>query len=88
MIPNPPVPNVELMVTVNQINVVLDGIQVDKVDYEIVKTEYGLQFKTKSQPKKDNWYVRDSDLYINSNRMLFDMGIAQDGPGYEYSKVN
>jgi hypothetical protein len=88
MILNPPVPNVELVIDENQIRVMQDGIQIDKVDYEIVKTDHGLLIKTNAQPRADNWYVRNPGLFINKNRMYLDLGRALDGPAYEFNKVN
>jgi hypothetical protein len=88
MILNSPVPNVELVIDENQIRVMQDGIQIDKVDYEIVKTDHGLLIKTNAQPRADNWYVRNPGLFINKNRMYLDLGRALDGPAYEFNKVN
>jgi hypothetical protein len=88
MLLNPTVPMVELVIDENQIRVIQDGIQIDNVDYEIVKTSSSLQIKTNAQPREDNWYVRNPGLYINQNRMYFDLGRAQDGPAYEFKKVN
>lgn len=88
MILNPTVPNVELVIDSNQISVIQDGIQTDKVDYEIIKTDYGLLLKTNAQPRENNWYVRNPGLYINRKRMFLDLGVAVDGPGYEFNKVS
>ncbi|QDK80061.1 hypothetical protein EXU85_16175 [Spirosoma sp. KCTC 42546] len=85
---NPTIPNVELVIDENQINLIQDGIQTDKVDYTTVKTDYGLLIKTNAQPRGDNWYIRDPSLYINKDRMYLDLGRAQDLPAYEFSKVN
>ncbi|MVM35302.1 hypothetical protein GO755_35095 [Spirosoma sp. HMF4905] len=85
-ISNPPVPIVELVINENQISLIQDGIQTDKVDFDIVKTDYGLLIKTNAQPRADNWYVRNPGLYINKNRMFFDLGMAVDGPAYEFTK--
>jgi hypothetical protein len=87
MIPNPTIPNVELVIDEHQIRVIQDGIQIDQVDYATVKTDYGLVIKTNAQPREDNWYVRDPGLYIHQNRMYLDLGRAQDLPAYEFSKV-
>lgn len=88
MIPNPPVPNVELVIDEDQISVIEDGIQIDKVNYEIINTDYGLLIKTNAQPREDNWYVRNPALYINKIRMYFDLGTSQDMPGYEFKKID
>ncbi len=88
MTPNPTVPNVELIIDETQISLVQDGVQSDKVDYEIVKTDYGLLIKTNAQPRADNWYIRNPGLYLNQNRMYLDLGRAQDLPAYEFSKAN
>jgi hypothetical protein len=88
MIPNPPVPNIELIAGENQIIVMQDGIKIDQVDYEVIRTDYSLLIKTNAAPKADNWYVRNPSLYINKNRMYLDLGRAQDMPGYEFKKVN
>lgn len=88
MIPNPAVPAVELSIDENQISLIQGGIQRDKVDYEVVETTYGLLIKTNAQPREDNWYIRNPGLYINENRMFLDLGVATDGPGYEFVKVN
>ncbi len=53
MIPNPPVPNVELFIDEKQISLIQDGVQTDKVDFEVVKTE-GIVIKTNAQPREDN----------------------------------
>lgn len=87
MIPNPPIPNVELVIDENQIRLIQEGMQTDKVDYTLVKTGSGLLIKTNAQPREDNWYVRDPGLLINQNRMYFDLGRAQDLPAYEFTKV-
>lgn len=88
MILNTTLPNVELVIDENQISVIQDGIQIDKVDFEVVKVDYNLLIKTNAQPREDNWYVRNPGLYINQNRMYLDLGRAQDLPAYEFSKVN
>ena len=87
MVPNPPVPNVGLVIGAKQISLIQDGVQTDKVDFEVVKTE-GIMIKTNAQPRGDNWYIRNPVLYINKNRMFLDLGMAQDLPGYEFVKVN
>ncbi|MBD2756686.1 hypothetical protein [Spirosoma validum] len=88
MIPNPPVPNVELVIDENHISLMQDGIQTDKVDFEIIKTDHGLWIRTNAQPREDNWYIRNPGLYLNQNRMYFDLGRATDGPAYEFNRVN
>ncbi|UFH54611.1 hypothetical protein [Spirosoma sp. KNUC1025] len=89
---NTTLPNVELVIDENQIRVVQDGIQIDKVDYALVKIDYQassyLQINTNAQPREDNWYVRNPVLYINKDRMYFDLGRAQDLPAYEFNKTN
>lgn len=87
MIPNPTIPNVELIIDENQIRLIQDGIQTDNVDYTTIKTDSGLLIKTNAQPRADNWYVRNPGLYINQTRMYLDLGRAQDLPAYEFSKV-
>ncbi|GAB2531061.1 hypothetical protein [Spirosoma aerophilum] len=87
MIPNPSIPNVELIIDENWIRLIQDGIQTDQVDYTLVKTDFGLLIKTNAQPREDNWYVRDPGLLINQTRMYLDLGRAQDLPAYEFSKV-
>lgn len=87
MLPNPPVPNVQLFVSDNQVSVVQDGKQIDKVNYEISQTAYDLQLKTDAQPRKDNWYVRNPALRMSKNRMLLDAGMATDGPGFTFERV-
>lgn len=86
--PKAPVPKVELIIDENQIRLIKDGVQTDKVGYEIIKTEYALRIKTTTQPREDNWYIRDPALYINENRMFFDLGIASDRGGYEFARIN
>ncbi|MVM33731.1 hypothetical protein GO755_27080 [Spirosoma sp. HMF4905] len=92
MVLNSTLPNVELVIGENQISVIDNGTQADKVDYEVVKLAYQvghyLQITTNAQPREDNWYVRNPVLYINKNRMYIDLGRAQDLPAYEFSKVN
>ncbi|RZK67500.1 MAG: hypothetical protein EOO85_25450 [Pedobacter sp.] len=92
MLLNSTLPNVELIIDENQISVIEDGTQIDKVDYKIVKLEYQvgdyLQIHTNAQPRENNWYVRNPTLYINEDRMYFDLGRAQDLPAYEFSRVN
>ncbi|GAB3696139.1 hypothetical protein GCM10027592_18870 [Spirosoma flavus] len=88
MIPDPVVPPVELIFEANQISVVENGKQIDRVDFEVVKLDNGLLIKTNAQPKEDNWYVRNPGLYMNQNRMYLDLGRAMDGPAYEFKKVN
>lgn len=87
MVPNPPVPKVELIIDENQIRLIQDDVQTDKVDYEIINDQ-GLLIKTTAQLREDNWYIRNPALYINENRMFFDLGMANDGPGYEFAKIN
>ncbi len=88
MIPNPSVPNVVLEVDQNQIKLIQNGNQTDQVTYEVIKLNGGLQIKTDAQPREDNWYIRNPSLYINRDRMFFDLGVATDGPGYEFSRLN
>ena len=92
MILNTTIPNVEMIINENQISVIQDGIQIDKVDYEIVKLSYQagyyLQIHTNAQPRENNWYVRNPSLYLNKNRMYLDLGRAQDLPAYEFNKMN
>ena len=87
MVLNPVVPNVQLVVGNNQIIVIQDGKQTDQVNFDIVKTAYTLQLKTNAQPRADNWYVRDPALQISKNRMLLDAGMAIDGPGFTFERV-
>ena len=87
MIPNPPIPNVELMIDESHISLIQDGMQIDQVDYTLVKTASGLLIKTNAQPRADNWYVRDASLQINPHRIYLDLGRAQDLPAYEFSQV-
>jgi hypothetical protein len=88
MIPNPSIPNVELLIEENQISVIEDGMQIDKVKYEIISKDSWLLVKTNAQPREDNWYVRNPGLLINETRMYLDLGRAQDLPGYEFKKVD
>ncbi|WP_461147395.1 hypothetical protein [Spirosoma pulveris] len=84
-------PNVELLIDENQIKVIDEGTQIDKVDYELVKLAYQagpyLQLQTNAQPRENNWYVRNPSLYIKEDRMYFDLGRAQDLPAYEFNRV-
>lgn len=86
-IPNPTIPNAELVIDENQISLIQDGVQTDKVDYEIVKAGSGLLLNTSAQPREDNWYIRNPSLYINGSRMYLDLGRAQDLPAYEFNKI-
>lgn len=86
--PKAPVPKVELIIDENQISLIKDGVQTDKVGYEIIKDQ-GLHIKTTTQPSRDNWYIRNpTTLYINEKRMFFDLGRLQDDPGYEFARIN
>ncbi|OJW76279.1 hypothetical protein [Spirosoma sp. 48-14] len=46
MIPEPAVPNVELVVDTSQIRVIEDGSQIDVVDYALVKRDSSLIIQT------------------------------------------
>ncbi|GAB3891095.1 hypothetical protein GCM10028803_02560 [Larkinella knui] len=70
MVPNPPVPNVQLIVSNNQITVIQEGKQTDRVHFEIIKTTSTFQLKTDAQPREDNWYVRNPGLLVSSNRLF------------------
>lgn len=87
MIPNPAVPDVQLIVSNNQITIVEDRKQIDKVSYEIVQTAYALQLKTTAEPRSDNWYVRDPALQISENKMFLDAGRASDLPAFTFERV-
>lgn len=91
MLPYPTLPKVELVIDDAQISLLEDGTQIDKVDYEIVKLEYHagyyLKINTNAQRRENNDYVQNPSLYINKNRMYFDLGRAQDGAAYEFKKL-
>lgn len=87
MMINPTVPNVQLIVNNDQIILIQAGKQTDQVNFEIVETDYNLQLKTNAQLREDNWYVRDPALRISKNRMLLDAGMATDGPGFTFERV-
>lgn len=87
MVLNPAVPDVQLVVSGAQVAVIQDGKQIDKVNFEIVETAYNLQLKTDAQPREDNWYVRNPTLKISKNRMLLDAGMAADGPGFTFERL-
>ncbi|MBC3785679.1 hypothetical protein [Spirosoma utsteinense] len=87
-LPNPTVPNVELLVDEHQIELLQDGSRTDQVGYEIISINNGLKITTNAQPRADNWYIRNPSLYINKKRMFFDLGVASDGPGFEFVKVS
>lgn len=87
-LPNPTIPNVNLVVNENQIELLQDGKRTDLVNYEITSINNGLRITTNAQPRENNWYVRDPSLYINKKRMFLDLGMASDGPGFEFIKEN
>lgn len=88
-IPDPPVPNVELVITqTGIISVWEDGKLIDQVTYEITPTPYGtLLLKTDAQPRSDNWYVRNPSLQLCRVRMFLDTGMASDLPGFEFRRL-
>lgn len=86
-IPNPPVPNVRIIVSGNQITLFKDSKQIDKVDYAIIKTDDYLQLKTNAKPELDNWYIRNGIIKISNNKIFLDTGMAYDAPGYTFEKV-
>lgn len=88
-ISDPPIPNIELLITKNGlISVWEGGKQIDQVNYEIVTTPYStLLLKTDAQPRSDNWYVRNPTLQICRGRMFLDTGIALDLPGFEFHRM-
>jgi hypothetical protein len=88
MIPNPPVPNVQLVISNNKISVIEDGQQIDQVEFELVQTLYSLQLKTTTQPKETNFYVGNSTLKISKDKLFLDRGMPVDLPGYEFLRVN
>lgn len=79
-------PNVQMVISGNKITLLQDGKQIDKVDFEIVKTENTLQLKTNVQPRSDNGYLRNLDLQISANTMFLYMNLA-DGPGYTFKRM-
>ncbi|GAB2550455.1 hypothetical protein [Spirosoma aerophilum] len=87
MIPNPAIPNVQLVVANNRITVIQDEKQIDQVSFEIIKTQNYLYLKTTAQPGKDNWYVRNPGLRVSSNRLFLDTGMATDLPGYMFKRI-
>jgi len=87
MVPNPAVPNVQLVVNNNQITVIEDGKQIDNVSYEIEKTASSMQLKTNAEPRTDNWYVRNPVLQISENKMYLDLGRAADLPAFDFERV-
>ena len=87
MIPNPPVPNVQLVVTSNQITLVRDGKPIDQGHFEIIKTQNYIQLKTTVHPREDNWYIHDSGLRVSRNQLFLDTGMALDLPGYSFERV-
>lgn len=85
--PNPPVPNVQIIVSGNQITLLKDGKQIDKVDYVIIKTDDYLQLKTNAKPESDNWYLRNPAIKISNNEIFLDTGMAYDAPGFTFEKL-
>ncbi|GAB3790528.1 hypothetical protein GCM10028818_60820 [Spirosoma horti] len=88
MIPNPTVPNVQLLIGGNQIILIQDGKQTDQVNFEIIKTVYDLQLRTSAQPRADNWYIRNPALRLSKNQMFLDAGMANDGPGFNFERAD
>jgi len=86
-VPNPHVPNVQLIVNNRQITVIEDGKQIDKVNYEIIQTLYAFQLKTTAKPRSDNWYVRNPALQISENKMFLDLGSASDFPAFTFERI-
>ncbi|GAB3927799.1 hypothetical protein GCM10028804_33510 [Larkinella terrae] len=70
MNPTLTVPNVQLVVGNNQIIVIRDEKQTDRVSFELSKIRSGFQLTTDAQPGEDNWYVRNPSLQVSSNRLL------------------
>ncbi|GLU51455.1 hypothetical protein [Dyadobacter frigoris] len=86
-VPNKTIPNVQMVISGNQITLLQDGKQIDNVDFEIVKTDNTLQLKTNAQPGPDNWYLRNLDLQISTSSMFLYIYNLADGPGYTFKKI-
>lgn len=87
MIPNPPIPNVQMVISGNQITLLQDDKQTDKVEYDIVKNDDFLILITNALPRSDNWYLRNPVIKISSNQLFLDTGMAMDLPGYTFEKI-
>ncbi len=81
-------PDVKLIIDKNnQITVIENEKQIDKVDYELIKGQYDMLLKTNAEPRSDNWYVRNPSVRISSSEIFLDVGMAYDGPGYKFKRV-
>lgn len=86
-IPDPTVPNVQMIISENKISLLQDGKQIDNVDFEIIKTDNSLQLKTNAQPRQDNVYLRNLDIQLSNSKMFLYIYNVADGPGYTFKKV-
>ncbi|MGA0555344.1 hypothetical protein ACO2Q8_01750 [Larkinella sp. VNQ87] len=87
MIPNPPVPKVQLVVGNNQITVIQEGKQTDQVNFEMIKIATFFQIETNAQPREDNWYIRNPGLQISSNRLFLNTG-GSDPSTFRFRRID
>lgn len=87
MLPDPPVPNVQMIFSGNKMTLLQDWKQIDNVYFEIVKTDNTLQLQTNAKSGIENGYLRDLDIKISANIMFLYMYNMADAPEYTFQKV-